>query len=41
MFKHHEGIDFGETFAPTVTSSSVRLLSVIEYECDQNLYHFD
>ena len=33
-FKQREGIDFGETFAPTVSSLSVRLLSAIACECD-------
>ena len=28
-FKQREGVDFGETFAPTVSSSCVRLLSAI------------
>ena len=40
-FKQREGIDFGETFAPTVSSSCVRLLSEIACECDLNLCHFD
>ena len=40
-FKQREGIDFGETFAPTVSSSCVRLLSVIACECDLGLCHFD
>ena len=40
-FKQREGIDFGETFAPTVSSSCVHLLSVVEYECDLDLCHFD
>ena len=40
-FKQREGIDFGETFAPTVSSSCVRLLSAIACECDLYLCHFD
>ena len=40
-FKQHEGVDFGETFTPTVSSSCVRLLSAIAYECDLDLCHFD
>ena len=40
-FKQHEGIDFGETFAPTMSSSCVRLLSAIACECDLDLCHFD
>ena len=40
-FKQREGVDFGETFAPTVSSSCVRLLSVIACECDLDLSHFD
>ena len=40
-FKQREGIDFGETFAPTVSSSCVRLLSEIACECDLDLCHFD
>ena len=31
-FKKREGIDFGETFASTVSSSCVRRLSAIVYE---------
>ena len=34
-------LDFGETFAPTVSSSSVRLLSAIAYGLDLDLWHFD
>ena len=43
--KQREGrIDFGETFAPTVSSSCVRLLSAIACEldldvCDKNVNH--
>ena len=40
-FKQREGVDFSETFAPTVASSCVRLLSVIACECDLDLCHFD
>ena len=40
-FKQREGVDFSETFAPTVSSSCVRLLSAIACECDLNLCHFD
>ena len=39
--KQREGIYFGETFAPTVSSSCVRLLSAIACECDLDLCHFD
>ena len=34
-------IDFSETFAPTVSSSCVRLLSAIACECDLDLCHLD
>ena len=40
-FKQREGVDFGETFAPTVLSSCVRLLSAIACECDLDFCHFD
>ena len=40
-FKQREGVDFGETFAPIVSSSCVRLLSAITFECDFDLCHFD
>ena len=40
-FTQREGIGFGETFAPTVSSSCVRLLSAIACECDLYLYHLD
>ena len=40
-FKQREGIYFGETFAPTMSSSCVRLLSAIAYECDLDICHFD
>ena len=40
-FKQHEGVDFNETFASTVSSSCVRLLSAIARECDLDLCNFD
>ena len=40
-FKQREGIDFSETFAPTVSSSCVRLLSAIACERNLDLCHFD
>ena len=40
-FKQRGGVDFSETFAPTVSSSCVRLLSAIAFECDLDLCHFD
>ena len=40
-FKQREGIDFGETFTPTVSSACVRLLNAITSECDLDLCHFD
>ena len=40
-FKQRDGVDFNETFAPTVSSSFVRLLSAIACECDLDLSHFD
>ena len=40
-FKQREGIDFGETFAPTVSGSCVRLLSAIACELDLDVCHFD
>ena len=40
-FKQREGIDFGETFAPIVSSSCVRLLSAIACELDLDVCHFD
>ena len=40
-FKQREGEDFSETFAPTVSSSCVRLLSAIACEYDLDLCHFD
>ena len=39
-FKQHKGVDFSETFAPTVSSSCVRLLSAIACECDLDICHF-
>ena len=39
--KQREGVDFSETFAPTVSSSCVRLLSAIACDCDLDLCHFD
>ena len=39
-FNQREGIDFGETFAPTVSSSCVPLLSAIMCELDFDLCHF-
>ena len=40
-FKQREGIDFGETFAPTVSSSCVRSLSAIACELGLDVCHFD
>ena len=40
-FKQREGIDFGDTFSPTVSSSCVRLLSAIACELDLDVCHFD
>ena len=40
-FKLREGIYFRETFAPTVSSLCVRLLSAIACACDLDLCHFD
>ena len=39
-FKPREGIDFSETFAPTVSGSCVRLLNAIACECGLDLCHF-
>ena len=39
-FKQREAVDFSETFAPTVWSSFVRLLSAIACELDLDLCHF-
>ena len=33
-FMQHEGVDFGETFAPTVSSSCAHLLSMIACELE-------
>ena len=40
-FKQRVEVDFGDTFAPTVSSSCVPLLSAIACECDLDLCHFD
>ena len=40
-FNQRKGVDFSETFAPTVSSSCVRLLSVTAFEYDLDLCHFD
>ena len=40
-FKQREGVDLSETFAPTVSSFCVRLLSAIACECGLDLCHFD
>ena len=40
-FKQREGVDFSETFAPTVSSSCMGLLSAIACECDFDLCHVD
>ena len=40
-FKQREGIYFGETFAPTVLSSCVRLLNAIACKLDLDVGHFD
>ena len=40
-FKQRKGIDFGDTFAPTASSSCVRLLSAIACELDLDVCHFD
>ena len=40
-FKQREGVYPSETFAPTVSSSCVRLLSAIACQCDLDLCHFD
>ena len=37
-FKQREGVDFRETFSPTVSSSCERLLSAIA--CDLDVCHF-
>ena len=38
---HREYIDFGDLYAPTVASSSVRLLADLACELDLELCHFD
>ena len=40
-FKQREGVYFGETFSPTLSSSCVRLVSAIACELDLDLCHFD
>ena len=40
-FKQREGIDFTETFALTVSSYCVRVLSAIACEIDLDVCHFD
>ena len=40
-FKQREGIDFGETFAPTVSSSCVCLSGAIAFELDLDVCNFD
>ena len=40
-FKQREGVYFSETFAPTVSSSCMRLPSAIACECDLDICHFD
>ena len=40
-FKQRQGIDFGETFAPNLSSSCVCLLSTIACEHDVDFCHFD
>ena len=40
-FKQCEGVDFSDAFAPTVSSSCVRLVSATAYELDLDLCHFD
>ena len=40
-FKQREGIDFGDTFTPTVSSSCVRLLSAVDCELDLDVRYFD
>ena len=36
-----EYVDFGDLYAPTVASSSVRLLAAVSCELDLELCHFD
>ena len=40
-FEQRDGICFGEAFAPTVSSSCVRLLSTIACKLDLDVCHFD
>ena len=40
-FDQCKGVDFTGTFAPTVSSSCVRLLSAIASKCDLDLCHCD
>ena len=40
-FKEREGVNFSETFAPTVSNSCVRLRSAIACECDLDLCPFN
>ena len=40
-FKQREGEGFSEMFAPTVSSSCVRLLSAMACECGLDRCHFD
>ena len=40
-FKQREGVYFSEMFAPTVSSSCVRLLSAIPCQCGLDLCYFD
>ena len=40
-FKQREGVYFSETFAPTVSSSCVRLFRAIACQCDLDLCYFD
>ena len=40
-FKQREGIGFGETFTPTVSSPCVLLLSAIDCKINLDVYHFD
>ena len=40
-FKQREGIDFGQTFVPAVSSYCVRLLSAIACELGLDVCHFD
>ena len=40
-FKQRKSIHFGETFAPTVSSSRMRLLCAIAWKLDLDVCHFD